>query len=242
MERAMKKLHSRRGASILLALFLLLLATMVSTVIISAATTAAKRVHDDRGEQQEALRVSSAGKLIVQYLSDHDAYTRVTVNGTEEDKSYFLNLYGIKPCASGSGPWLEAFTESFKADPSASHTLVISAPGDENIRDVTMTLTLQEGSQDDPEPGASTVTARYTLKGELESGAQKIYLRAGLTHTRKVQPYEDEELVETKDAEGKVIDSQTVPHAVTETTQEWKLDTDSIRLAVSEGMLWREND
>ncbi len=60
----MKKLHDKRGATILLALFLLLLATMVSTVILTAVASVSKHITRDREAQQAYLTVSSAAELL----------------------------------------------------------------------------------------------------------------------------------------------------------------------------------
>lgn len=70
MERMLKKLHSRRGASILLALLLFLVAAMVVSVVLSAALTAARRVDDDRKREQDFLAVSSAARFLKQALED----------------------------------------------------------------------------------------------------------------------------------------------------------------------------
>ena len=69
MTHIRQKLHSRSGASILLALALLLVATMVSAVIISASVTAASRVKDDSVHQQEMLDANSAARFAVKALS-----------------------------------------------------------------------------------------------------------------------------------------------------------------------------
>lgn len=76
MERIKRKLHSRRGASILLAMLLMLVATMVCAVIISASLTAAKRVSDDRTQEQASLSIGSAGRLMVQYLEENNQCTQ----------------------------------------------------------------------------------------------------------------------------------------------------------------------
>ena len=60
----MKKLHDKRGATILMALFLLLLATMVSTVILTAVASVSKHITRDREAQQAYLTVSSAAELL----------------------------------------------------------------------------------------------------------------------------------------------------------------------------------
>lgn len=68
MAHIRQKLHSRSGASVLLAMLLLLVAAMVSAVIISASVTAANRVRDDRDHQQKMLSVNSAARLVKKSL------------------------------------------------------------------------------------------------------------------------------------------------------------------------------
>jgi hypothetical protein len=68
MERIKQKLHSRRGASIILAMLLMMVAVMVSAVIISASYTAAKRVNDDSDRQQGLLTASSAARFVAEDL------------------------------------------------------------------------------------------------------------------------------------------------------------------------------
>ena len=80
MKRCAQKLHSRRGASILLALFLMLVAVMVSAVIVSAAITAANRVKDDTVQQQDALSLSSAEAILTKYLLDGDDAKRYSLD------------------------------------------------------------------------------------------------------------------------------------------------------------------
>ena len=78
MRRTIEKLHSRSGASILLAMLLLLVATMISSVILSASLTATKRVSDDRTQEQNALYASSAARLFADCLQD----SACTISGT----------------------------------------------------------------------------------------------------------------------------------------------------------------
>lgn len=77
----MKKLHNRRGATILMALLLLLLATMVSAVILTAVSSAARRQASDRQAQQNYLTVSSAADLLRGSILN-DSYKRVVTEIT----------------------------------------------------------------------------------------------------------------------------------------------------------------
>ena len=88
MNRFRRKLHSRRGISILLALLLMLVAAMVSAVILSASVTAAKRVHDDRAQEQDFLSVSSGARFLLDTLSDADASYRIVTTEFIDSHGY----------------------------------------------------------------------------------------------------------------------------------------------------------
>lgn len=87
MERTRQKLHSRRGASILLALVLTLVAAMVCAVILSAALTAAKRVRDDREAQQQMLSLTSAARYVKACMEDAK-YENTKITPLEEITYY----------------------------------------------------------------------------------------------------------------------------------------------------------
>lgn len=71
-----RKLHSRSGATLLMALLLLLVAVMVSTVIISAANTATASLKTRRDNQQAYLTVSSAAEYLRDSLLGEPGYSR----------------------------------------------------------------------------------------------------------------------------------------------------------------------
>ncbi len=89
MQRALKKLKSRRGASLLYALLLFFVASMVSVLILTAALTTARRLHDDREQEQNYLLLSSAARLLKQELKDSCAYIMTETVTTE---SYFFGI------------------------------------------------------------------------------------------------------------------------------------------------------
>jgi hypothetical protein len=64
MRTVRAKLHSRRGASILLALAFFLLCTMVASVILTSATANVSKAAQRRDEQKAYLSVSSAADLV----------------------------------------------------------------------------------------------------------------------------------------------------------------------------------
>ena len=74
MERVREKLHSRTGASLLIALLFFLVAAMVSAVIISAAATATKTVKTRRDNQQAYLTCSSAAEYLRDLLLGKEGY------------------------------------------------------------------------------------------------------------------------------------------------------------------------
>ena len=71
-----RKLHSRSGATLLMALLLLLVTVMVSTVIISAANTATSSLKTRRDNQQAYLTVSSAAEYLRDSLLEEEGYSR----------------------------------------------------------------------------------------------------------------------------------------------------------------------
>ena len=63
MGKILKKLHSQRGETMLMALLLSLVGVMVSAVILAAAISAESDAKAAREEQQAYLTVSSAAEL-----------------------------------------------------------------------------------------------------------------------------------------------------------------------------------
>lgn len=63
MGKILKKLHSQRGETMLMALLLFLVGVMVSAVILAAAISAESDAKAAREEQQAYLTVSSAAEL-----------------------------------------------------------------------------------------------------------------------------------------------------------------------------------
>ena len=68
MKRLRKKLHSERGASILLALLFFLVCMMVGASVLAAAASNAGKIRSNRTEQQKYLTLSSAIRLICDEL------------------------------------------------------------------------------------------------------------------------------------------------------------------------------
>lgn len=73
MERVREKLHSRTGASMLIALLFFLVAMVVGGVVLTAASTNAGRVERNRREQQNYLAVASAAELVKEDIAGEPA-------------------------------------------------------------------------------------------------------------------------------------------------------------------------
>lgn len=87
-----RKLHSRSGATLLMALLLLLVTVMVSTVIISAANTATSSLKTRRDNQQAYLTVSSAAEYFRDSLLEEEGYSRSFIRyyrGDPENETNF---------------------------------------------------------------------------------------------------------------------------------------------------------
>lgn len=70
MDAVRRKLTSRKGASLLLALLFLLICSMVSASILMAATSNAGKQHSNRQEHQNYLAISSAVNLLCTELTE----------------------------------------------------------------------------------------------------------------------------------------------------------------------------
>lgn len=68
MKRLRKKLHSERGASILLALLFFLVCIMVGASVLAAAASNAGKIRSNQTEQQRYLTLSSAIRLVADEL------------------------------------------------------------------------------------------------------------------------------------------------------------------------------
>ena len=93
------KLHSQRGASILVALMFFLVCAMVAAVILGSATTNAQKNQQRREEQQVYYSVSSAAKLLrdkvgqLSYVGGETAIHYGCQNFTYNDKAYQLEKF-----------------------------------------------------------------------------------------------------------------------------------------------------
>lgn len=176
MKRATQKLHSRRGASILLALLMILVATMVSTVIVSAAVTTAKRVHDDESREQDYLTVNSAARLITAYLLENTKYTFHTLSYEHSEDNPNRRVHTDENADSAVVQHLSEMVEALEADAEAVNgTITVSAPsGDDEelpMTAVTMEYSLKPISDESHEFNDHEKT--FTFSGEIFMGDNK---------------------------------------------------------------------
>lgn len=142
MEKLLKKLHSQRGETMLMALLLFLVGVMVSAVILAAAISAESDAKAAREEQQAYLTVSSAAELF------RDAIRSGGSGGYREivTKTYSgTQLQGTKTeKQNASGPFSEIFNKvipSLLKSPSTyQKPFTLSMDG---LEDVTMELSIQ---------------------------------------------------------------------------------------------------
>ena len=141
MGKILKKLHSQRGETMLMALLLFLVGVMVSAVILAAAISAESDAKAAREEQQAYLTVSSAAELFRDAIrSDSGGYREIvteTYSGTQ--------LQGTKTeKQNASGPFSEIFNKVIppllKSPSTYQKPFTLSMDG---LADVTMALYIQ---------------------------------------------------------------------------------------------------
>lgn len=141
MEKLLRKLHSQRGETMLMALLLFLVGVMVSAVILAAAISAESDAKAAREEQQAYLTVSSAAELFRDALqSGSGGYQEIVTKtywGTQlqETKTEEQNA---------SGPFSEIFNNvipTLLTSPTTfQKTYTLRMTG---LDDVTMELSIQ---------------------------------------------------------------------------------------------------
>lgn len=196
MERARQKLHSRSGATILLALLLFLVAAMVCAVIVSASFTTAKRVHDDKSEEQDYLTVSSAAKLLKKsLLSSSVTYTTTTVY-TDDVPDVPVTVPELE------GP-LGSVLRSAIENPGIC-TLKVE-PNDTRIGTVVMDCTVNENNR------GFTITGKLSAEGGKED-SQKIYFNARIAMKSEtvMENTPDDELPDGVNKQFKKIETETL--------------------------------
>ena len=94
MDRAARKLHSDRGASMLLALVFLLICVTVGSSVLMAAASNGGRARSDRQEQQIYLALSSALELVADDLRGAVYTGKVTYTAATDDG---VTVYSFRP-------------------------------------------------------------------------------------------------------------------------------------------------
>lgn len=94
MRRLREKLHSERGASILMALLLFLVCCMVAASVLAAAMSNAGKSRSNRAEQQKYLTLSSAIQFVVDEIEKVEYTWKYTVYEwdvtTDSDTEYYF--------------------------------------------------------------------------------------------------------------------------------------------------------
>ena len=148
MEKLLRKLHSQRGETMLMALLLFLVGVMVSAVILAAAISAESDAKAAREEQQAYLTVSSAAELFRDAIQSGSGGYREIVTKTYSD----AQLQETKTeKQNASGPFSEIFNNVIptllKSPSTYQKPFTLSMTG---LEDVTMELSIQpqQGNND----------------------------------------------------------------------------------------------
>lgn len=141
MGKILKKLHSQRGETMLMALLLFLVGVMVSAVILAAAISAESDAKAAREEQQAYLTVSSAAELFRDAIKSGSGRYREIVTKTYSG----TQLQGTKTeKQNASGPFSEIFNNVIptllKSPSTYQKPFTLSMDG---LEDVTMELSIQ---------------------------------------------------------------------------------------------------
>lgn len=141
MGKILKKLHSQRGETMLMALLLFLVGVMVSAVILAAAISAESDAKAAREEQQAYLTVSSAAELFRDAIQSGSGGYREIVTKTYSD----AQLQETKTeKQNASGPFSEIFNKVIptllKSPSTYQKPFTLSMDG---LEDVTMELSIQ---------------------------------------------------------------------------------------------------
>ena len=135
MKQAIRKLHTQRGASLLVALMFFLVCAMVAAVIVGSATTNAMKLQQRKEDKQIYNSVSSAAKLL------RDKVGQLTMEGSESKVHYGCNDYVADQYTE-----LEGMSPEQEAD-STSTTKVVPKLGTEDAADDPLLSLLAEGVQ-----------------------------------------------------------------------------------------------
>lgn len=183
MGKILKKLHSQRGETMLMALLLFLVGVMVSAVILAAAISAESDAKAAREEQQAYLTVSSAAELFRDAIrSGSGGYQEIVT------KTYVYTYWGSYLTESktekqnASGPFSEIFNNvipTLLTSPTTFRkTYTLSMTG---LEDVTMELTIQPKQEDNTQ---FTLTAVFYNDTEGKHPCQMTVGFGGTTNVK----------------------------------------------------------
>lgn len=131
-ERALKKLKSKSGSSLVLVLVLFLLCVMISSVVVMAAATGASRNASRKTQQQGYLSVISAAKLFAKEMESAGSFV-----GAETTEDYACNNTLSKKISFST-----AYLNAELVYPNTAHTDI------DKERSVASTTTLDGAFQD----------------------------------------------------------------------------------------------
>lgn len=179
MGKILKKLHSQRGETMLMALLLFLVGVMVSAVILAAAISAESDAKAAREEQQAYLTVSSAAELFRDAIKSGSGRYREIVTKTYSG----TQLQGTKTeKQNASGPFSEIFNNvipTLLTSPTTFRkTYTLSMTG---LEDVTMELTIQPKQEDNTQ---FTLTAVFYNDTEGKHPCQMTVGFGGTTNVK----------------------------------------------------------
>lgn len=167
MGKILKKLHSQRGETMLMALLLFLVGVMVSAVILAAAISAESDAKGAREEQQAYLTVSSAAELFRDAIQSGSGRYREIVTKTYSG----TQLQGTKTeKQNASGPFSEIFNKVIptllKSPSTYQKPFTLSMDG---LEDVTMELSIQP-KQGDNDQFTLTAVFYNDPEGDIPAG------------------------------------------------------------------------
>lgn len=203
MKRLRKKLHSERGASILLALLFFLVCMMVGASVLAAAASNAGKIRSNQTEQQKYLTLSSAIRLIcdeleqAEYTGKYKSYEWTVSEKKDADGNVISPAKDYFYCQQQTGSYICGnLTQEIPLGPELDAIFHRQFAGKEgyggadglNLEDNpiihTLTVTLPEGLTGYPYegsgPAAYQVPREVTVQVKLDHGTQHITLKAWL--------------------------------------------------------------
>lgn len=183
MQSVRQKLHSQRGASVVMALMFFLICLMVGGVMLTAASANAGRLSHLRKNEQAYLSLSSAARLLrddfeeIQYR--HEVET-VTQNDNPISTTTSSGFLGGPPHLSGALKALVDYAYDFPGLP-PSQVVTISFAGTE-VK-ATLNMTPKGNDPAAPQTGAFSLDVIVALMPD-EDAAIRLYIPASVTTSK----------------------------------------------------------